>query len=95
MDTVVAWILGIATVVGGVAAIGYFIDKWRAHRTPAVVTPPPPPIEKDKVVTSAWWDASDLRNAYIARGLEHFHWSNAESVPEREQQGYEVVCLFD
>lgn len=29
MDSVVAWILGIATVLGGIAAIFYFRDKWQ------------------------------------------------------------------
>ncbi len=29
MGTVLAWILGIATILGGIAAIAYFWDKWR------------------------------------------------------------------
>ncbi len=60
-------------------------------------TPPErePPTQVDKLVTSRWWESSTLRGNYEQRGLAHFHWSNAESVPEREQENYETVYLDD
>lgn len=54
-----------------------------------------PPVQEDKLVSPAWWDASDLRKEYEGRGFKHFRWSNADRVAEREQEGYEVVCLDD
>ena len=54
-----------------------------------------PPTQQNKLVTSAWWEASDLRKDYEGRGLSHFHWSNADRVAEREQQGHEIVYLDD
>ena len=32
MGTVLAWTLGIATILGGLAAVAYFWDKWRDKR---------------------------------------------------------------
>ena len=52
-------------------------------------------VDKDKFVTSQWWETSDLRKEYIARGLNVFRWSNAERVAERQQHGYEIVYLED
>ena len=56
---------------------------------------PRQPTQRDKLVTSPWWEASDLRKDYEGRGLNHFHWSNADRVPEREQQSHEIVYLDD
>ena len=53
------------------------------------------PIEKDKMVTTEWWNASDLRKDYESRGLKSFRWSDAARVPEREQQAFVVVYLED
>jgi hypothetical protein len=53
------------------------------------------PVEKDKTVTSQWWKASDLRQEYESKGLTTFRWSNADRVPEREAEGYEVVRFID
>jgi len=56
---------------------------------------PRPRTHRDKLVTSTWWEASDVRKDYEGRGLNHFNWSNAERVPEREEQGHEIVYLDD
>jgi len=56
---------------------------------------PRQPTQQDKLVTSAWWESSDLRTDYVGRGLNHFYWSNADRVTEREQQGHQIVYLDD
>jgi len=79
----------------------WFLRVLRIRGTaasPAQDTPPPspnPPSEKDKLVTSAWWEASDLRKEYENQGFSKFRWSNADRVAEREQHGYKVVFLCE
>lgn len=82
----IAWVLGIATLIGGIAAIGYFVDKWRAK---AQWT------EKDKEVNNAWWESSDLRKHYQDAGCGDFGWSNPERVAERLAAGKEGVYEID
>lgn len=53
------------------------------------------PVEKDKLVNSEWWDASDIRMEYASRGLKNVRWSDPESIARREQQGYEIIYLDD
>ncbi len=86
MDTPIAWILGVATLLGGIAAVLYFHDKWKDHNRF---------VERDKEVTSAWWEASDLRKDLEKQGLHSFGWSNWDRVAEREAEGAEVVYLID
>jgi len=86
MDTAVAWILGVATFLGGIAALFYFRDRWQDQRRL---------ILQDKEVTSAWWEASDLKKEYEAKGFGSFAWSNSDRVPEREGEGAEVIYLVD
>ncbi len=52
MSTAIAWILGIATVLGGIAAIGYFRDKWKEKQQWT---------EQEKIVNPNWWESSDLK----------------------------------
>ena len=59
------------------------------------VTIPQESVEKDKLVNSEWWEASDLRMEYASRGLKNVRWSNPEIIARREQQGYEVIYLDD
>ena len=82
---------GVAALALAILAIALHIRK-DAFQVAATSTPQPP-SQEDKLVTSAWWDASDLRKEYVGRGLNHFHWSSAERVAEREQQGHEIVYL--
>ena len=71
-------------------------DALAATASSAQVAPMPPlPAEKDKIVTSEWWNASDLKKEYEGRGWTTFRWSNVDRVPEREQEGYKVVVLRD
>lgn len=86
MDTVIAWALGVATILGGVAAVFYFRDKWQERNRL---------VEQDKEVTSAWWEASDLKKNYESRGFDSFGWSNSDRVAERQGEGAEVVYLID
>ena len=83
---VVAWVLGIATVLGGIAAVLYFRDKWleRNHWT-----------EQDKPVNSAWWEESDLKKAYQAKGYTTFRWSDSDRVAERLSGGMKIVYEID
>lgn len=85
-------------IAAGVAALTLAILAIAFHKRKdafqvAATSAPQPPAQEDKLVTSAWWEASDLRKEYVGRGLNHFHWSNAERVAEREQQGHEIVYL--
>ena len=82
----------VAIVLAGVA-IALHRKKDTIQSDAANVTVAP--TEKDKVVTSNWWEASDLRNQYLARGLNSFRWSESDRAAEREQRGYEVVYLVD
>jgi len=86
VGTWIVWILGIATVLGGVAALVYFSEKWRQSTRWT---------EKDKEVDSAWWEESVLKKDYEARGCTHFGWSNSDRVAERLGQGSEVVQEVD
>lgn len=86
MDTAIAWALGIATILGGVAAVFYFRDKWRERNRFT---------EQEKEVTSAWWEASNLKKEYEAKGFRSFAWSNSDRVVEREADGAEVVYEID
>ena len=86
MDTAIAWALGIATLLGGIAAIFYFRDKWKDRTRLA---------EEEKQVTSAWWEASDLKKQYEAKGFRSFGWSNADRVAERQAEGAEIVYEID
>lgn len=86
MGTVIVWILAIATIVGGVAAVGYFRDKWREKQRWTV---------EEKEVNSAWWESSELKKQYEADGFKDFSWSNSERVPERIAEGKEIVYELD
>lgn len=86
MGTIIAWVLGIATVIGGIAAISYFLDKWRAKAQW---------IEKEKEVNTAWWESSELKKQYEEAGCSEFGWSNADRVAERLSSGKEVVYEID
>ncbi|MCK4818875.1 hypothetical protein KA005_24085 [bacterium] len=86
MGTVIAWILGIATLIGGIAAIGYFRDKWHGEQKWS---------EKDKEVNNAWWESSGLKKEYEARGYNEFSWSNSDRVVERIAAGKEPVYEVD
>lgn len=86
MDTAIAWVLGVATIVGGIAAIFYFRDKWKDRNRFT---------EEDKEVTSAWWEGSDLKRAYESKGFRSFGWSNSDRIPERQAEGAEVIYELD
>lgn len=82
---------GIAAVIFAVVAIILHM-KQDALKAPSHAQAP---VEKDKLVTSQWWETSAPRRKYIGRGLTVFHWSNAGRVAECQQAGYEVVYLED
>lgn len=84
---------GVAAMVLATVAIVLHMKKDAVHALEE--SKPRPPTQQDKLVTSAWWEASDLRKDYEGRGLKHFRWSNADRVPEGEQQGHEIVYLDD
>lgn len=86
MSEIVAWVLGIATILGGIAAIAYFIDKWRENRQWSV---------KEKEVNSAWWESSELKKQYEAKGCKDFAWSNSDRVAERVAEGKAIVYEID
>ena len=86
MDKVVTWVLGIATIFGGIAALWYFLDKWKDRNRFT---------EEEKEVTSAWWEASDLKRDYEGQGFQSFGWSNSDRVAERQDEGAEVIYLID
>ena len=86
LGTVVAWALGIATIIGGIAAIGYFRDKWREKNTWT---------ENEKEVNSSWWESSTVKSEYEAQGFTGFGWSNSDKVAERIASGKEFVYEKD
>ena len=86
MGTAIAWVLGIATVLGGIAAVGYFRDKWREKQQWS---------EKEKEVISPWWESSELKKQCEAKDYEEFGWSNSDRVAERVAEGKEIVYEID
>jgi hypothetical protein len=86
MGTAIFWILAIATIIGGIAAVNYFLDKWRERHRWTV---------EDKEVNSTWWESSDLKKQYEAKGYRDFAWSNADRVAERIAEGKEFVYELD
>lgn len=81
-----AWVLGAATIFGGIAAIIAFRDKWKDRNRFG---------EENKEVTSAWWEASDVKKGYEAKGFRSFGWSNSDRVAERQIEGAEVIYQID
>ncbi|HZX35113.1 MAG TPA: hypothetical protein VFF54_01295 [Thermodesulfobacteriota bacterium] len=86
MTKVIVLVLGIATVLGGIAAVGYFRDKRREKQQWT---------EKEKEVNNAWWESSELKKQYEAKGCKDFSWSNSERVAERIAGGKEAVYEID
>ena len=86
MEAALAWALGIATILGGVAAVLYFRDKWQERNRYT---------EQEKEVNSAWWEASNLKKEYEAKGFRSFAWSNSDRVAEREVEGAEMIYEID
>jgi hypothetical protein len=86
MSTAIAWILGIATVLGGIAAIGYFRDKLKEKQQWT---------EQEKVVNTNWWECSNLKAQYESKGYKDFSWSNPDRLAERIAEGKEVVFETD
>ncbi len=86
LSTALYSILAVATILGGIAAIGYFRDKWRAKQHLR---------EEEKVVNSAWWESSNLKTEYEAKGYGSFAWSNSDKVEERVAFGKEIVYEVD
>lgn len=86
MSDFVAWVLGIATLLGGIAAILYFLDKWREKQKWN---------EKDKEVNNAWWESSELKKQYEAGGCKDFAWSNSDRVGALVRDGMMIVYEID
>lgn len=86
LSAAIAWALGIATLLGGIAAIGYFRDKWNDR----LQWP-----EQEKIVSSIWWESSLLKSKYQETGCAHFAWSNRDRLAERIAEGMEVVLETD
>lgn len=86
MSTAITLILGIATVLGGIAAIGYFRDKCREKQKWT---------EKERVVNTNWWESSELKAQYEAKGCSEFGWTNPDRLAERVAEGKEVVFETD
>ncbi len=81
MSTVFFWILAVATIVGGIAAVSYFRDKWREKQQWVV---------EDKEVNSTWWESSELKRHYEAKSYKDFAWSNIDRAAERIVAGKEM-----
>jgi len=80
---------------GLLAVLAIVLHRKKDALLPSTTPPPSVPVEKDKLVTSAWWESSELRKEYERRGYNQFYWSKAERVPERQNKGYEIVYLGD
>lgn len=73
------YVLGIATLLGGIAAIWFLVDKYK-HKNIWQ--------EKEKVVNDGWLETSEIKKLYKDYDLR---WANLDSLEERKQKGYEVV----
>ena len=77
------YVLGIATLLGGIAAIWFFVDKYK-HKNMWQ--------EKEKAVNNKWLETSEIKKLYKDYDLR---WANPDSIEERKQKGYEVVYEKD
>jgi len=80
------FILVIATILGGVAAVLYFWEKYQKKKKW---------YEKDKIVDSAWWESSELKKITDAQGFTAYRWSNPEKVEGRKVNGYSIIYEED
>jgi len=77
-----AYVLGIATLLGGIAAIYYFVDRSRQKNTFE---------NKQKIVDDNWLNSSDIKRDYG----DSLRWSDPEKVEHRLSLGYEIVYQKD
>jgi len=78
-------ILAIATILGGIAAIWFFLDRYREKDKWH---------EKDKIVDSTWWESSELKKDYDAQRYT-YRWSNSDKVEARKGSGYSIIYEED
>ncbi len=86
MVTVIKWVLSIATILGGIAAVCYFLDRRRDNQKWSV---------KEKEINNYWWESSELKKQYEKMGYKEFTWSNSDRVDERLAEGKEIVYDID
>ena len=79
-------VLIIATILGGIAAIWFFYDKYSGKNKFSV---------EGKTVNNNWWEASELKKRLETEGYNTFAWSNSDRVEERMDEGYEVIFDVD
>jgi hypothetical protein len=79
-------ILAIATILGGIAAIVYFWEKYQKKKKWQ---------EKEKIVDSSWWEASELKKVTDAQGFKTYRWSHPEKVEGRKSNGYSIIYEVD
>lgn len=73
--------LAIATILGGIAAIWFFWEKYRKKDEWH---------EEDKIVDPSWWESSELKKITDAQGYT-YRWSNPEKVEGRKTNGYSII----
>ena len=88
-------VLGLATILGGIAAAWYFIDKYRSRNTSSEADSGLSETKQtniaEKTINSTWWESSNLKTKLEAEGFKKFYWSDADRVEERKDSGYETV----
>jgi hypothetical protein len=86
MSEIITWTLAAATILGGIAAISYFYDKYQKLQQWS---------EESKEVNTVWWESSELKKEYEEKGCKNFAWSNADRVEQRVAEGKAIVYEFD
>ncbi|MEM7820364.1 MAG: hypothetical protein QW761_02055 [Candidatus Aenigmatarchaeota archaeon] len=79
-------ILAIATILGGVAALMYFWEKYKKKDKWH---------EEDKIIDSSCWESSEIKKIKDAEGFTTYRWSNPEKVAGRKANGYLIIYEED
>lgn len=81
-------VLIVATILGGIAAIWFFYDKFSSENE---ISGENEFSVENKTVNNNWWESSELKKCLEAEGYNTFAWSNSDRVEERIDEGYEVI----
>jgi len=89
-------ILGIATILGGIAALAYFLERWKRGKVGAEALPQPGPLAIDKNVRQFLEQAGARTQEIIGFFPTHGHqWHNAGIIVPDDEASQGLAWLSD